>query len=179
MTKTLTKEQLAALLDGGEYRAGISKEIGKTAKENNLVIITGASDDLIELHGAIHEEIGATVNIFLTRKGVPVSDCDEGDDCPYFKKWKTTALKQGSIKEIEVYWDGECGRKTLSPEEYAALGKPTWCFKTTLPHAVFSMYDTEGDDRDFFCRGMVIDLDEVFPPLNYTSMMMNEGGWES
>lgn len=178
MQKTLTKEQLAAQLDGCEYRGGMANEIVQAAKDNKLVIIHGASDDLIELRGAFMEEIGASHVLQLSRKGVPDSDCDEGNECPYYKRWLKKALHCGEVKEIKVFWGGECGDETMDAAKYAALGKPSWCFETGLPHAVFSMYDTYEDDREYFCRGIVIDLDEIFP-VNYTTMMMNQGGCES
>ena len=173
MKKTLTKEQLAAQLDGIEYRDSISEEIWEAAKQNNLVIVHGASDDLIELIGAITEELGIDPVIRLTKKGVPESDCED-ENCPYFQRWMTTALKRGEVREVRVFWGGESGNKTMDAAKYAELGKPTWCFETEMPHACFDMFDTYGDDREFFCRGIVIDLDEWFS-LNYTQIVMNGG----
>ena len=47
----------AAMLDGREYGyPQFSDEELKIAKENNFVIVTGASDDLVELEGAIYDE---------------------------------------------------------------------------------------------------------------------------
>ena len=41
------------------YANGIPKKLIAEAKENNLVIISGGSDDLVELRGAIYDESGA------------------------------------------------------------------------------------------------------------------------
>ena len=47
----------AAMLDGREYgHPQFSDEELKIAKENNFVIVTGASDDLVEIEGAIYKE---------------------------------------------------------------------------------------------------------------------------
>ncbi len=178
MQKTLTKEQLAAQLDGCEYRNGIPDELIQAAKENKLVIVTGESDDLVEFRGAINEEVGATVSVLLSRKGIPESDCDEGDKCTYYQRWLKTALKCGEVREIRIFWGGECGHETMDAAKYAELGKPTWCFETSLPHAIFAMYDTYGDDKEYFCRGIVLDLDEIFS-RNYTAIVMEQGGHES
>lgn len=171
MKKMLTKEDLAAQLDGCEYRNGIPTAIGQAAKKNNLLIITGASDDLIELHGAIHEEVGITDILLLTRNGIPESDCKAGEDCCYHRRWLKAALKSGEAKTINIFWGGESGRETMEPEKYAALGEPTWCFETTMPYAGFSIFDTDGVDREFFCRGIVIDLSTVFPSRSYEQMV--------
>jgi len=172
MQKILTKEELAARLNGCEYRSGMSNEIVQAAKENNLVIIHGASDDLIELRGVILDEVGASSILRLSRKGVPESDCNEGEDCKYYQRWLKAALKDGTVREIKVFWCGECGNETIDAAEYAAIGKPTWCFRTTMPHAVFSMYDTYENDREYFCRGIVVDLNEIWSPRSYESQVM-------
>ena len=53
----ITKEQLAARLNGRQYGDEITRE-GKLAKENGLAVIFGASDDLCEMRGAIDDEFG-------------------------------------------------------------------------------------------------------------------------
>lgn len=55
----MTKEQLAYLLNGREYTNEITKEEEREAKNSGLLVIFGASDDLIELRGAIYDEVGA------------------------------------------------------------------------------------------------------------------------
>ena len=42
----MTKEELAATLNGREYNHEITKEEEAEARENGLVVIFGASDDL-------------------------------------------------------------------------------------------------------------------------------------
>ncbi len=75
-------------------------------------------------------------------------------------------------------WGGESWHEDIVPKEYDEMNGPTWCFETTMPHAVFSMYDTQGGDREFYCRGIVLDLDEVWPRMNYTATVMEQGGIE-
>lgn len=55
----MTKEQLAELLNGNEYRDEMTKEQEQAAKQNNLLVLFGASDDLLEMRGAIRDEVGA------------------------------------------------------------------------------------------------------------------------
>ena len=43
------------------YRSEAKKEIVEFAKENGIVIVYGASDDLMELDGAIYDENGEEI----------------------------------------------------------------------------------------------------------------------
>jgi len=52
----MNKEELAKLLDGCEYRKEITHEQDQIAKDNNLVVVFGASDDLTEFRGAFYNE---------------------------------------------------------------------------------------------------------------------------
>ena len=52
----MSKSQLAARLSGRQYRNEITREEEQMAKDNNLVVIFGASDDLCEMRGAIDDE---------------------------------------------------------------------------------------------------------------------------
>ena len=58
-----TIEDLAKLLDGNEYRDELQNDYGinvyDLCKEKGWVIAYGASDDLLELEGAISDELGA------------------------------------------------------------------------------------------------------------------------
>lgn len=52
----MTKEILAAQLTGREYGSEMSTQEEAAAKAAGLVVIFGASDDLMEFRGAIHDE---------------------------------------------------------------------------------------------------------------------------
>jgi hypothetical protein len=47
-------------LDGIEYPCRIDKNLAQQAKDAGIVIVFGASDDLIEFRGAIHDEVGVS-----------------------------------------------------------------------------------------------------------------------
>ena len=55
----MNAESLSKKLNGCEYRDEVSTEVANEAKERGLVIVFGASDDLIEFRGAIYDEIDA------------------------------------------------------------------------------------------------------------------------
>lgn len=133
----MTKEILSSQLNGCEYRNEVSPLNAKFAKENGLVIVYGASDDLMEFEGAIRDEIscygGGTA--YLNAQGLLQNDC-ENDECPHFEK-----LKQ-SAKKIEACWD---------EEGYS------WIYKTDIPHATFEVME-EGEK---YCRGIVFNLSDA------------------
>lgn len=137
----MTKEEFAALMAGATYDNFIrSDELMKgknaeaIAKQHGLVVVFGASDDLMEFRGAIHDELGAYggTTAYVTQSGLLANDCDN-EDCPHFEKMKATA------KTIEACWD---------VEGYS------WIFKTDIPHATFEI--TEDDEP--YCRGIVFEL---------------------
>lgn len=136
----MTKEELAKILTGRQYLSELSKEESKIAKENNLVVALGRSDDLLELYGAIDDEIDAWegTSIRVNKEGlVSLKKCSD-PDCPCYNQPKT-----GS--EINMIW------APSSPEGCS------WIFKTKIPHAVFDIME----DDMLYCKGIVFSLDEV------------------
>jgi hypothetical protein len=55
----VTKEELAGRLDGREYRDEVTKQDCIDARESGLLIVFGASDDLMEVRGVVDDEYGA------------------------------------------------------------------------------------------------------------------------
>ncbi|HET8685200.1 MAG TPA: hypothetical protein VFM18_00895 [Methanosarcina sp.] len=74
----MNSKELAALLNGRQYRAEITKDEECQATQNNLVVVFGASDDLMEFRGAIDDELGAWegTTAYLTKDGLLQNDCD-------------------------------------------------------------------------------------------------------
>lgn len=137
----MIKEQLAALLYGRTYGDEITPAEEAQAEANGLVVIFGASDDLVELRGAIGDEIDAYdgTTFYLTPKG-PLekhSDCN----CAFcgYEKERAKALK------IKAVWGAD--------------GESPWTFETNAPHATFEI-TSEGER---FCRGIVLHLDDIKP----------------
>lgn len=92
--------ELAAKLNGLEY-GSIPKELNDEAKENGLVIVTGYSDDNVELEGAIRDEVPAYngTEIALDASGI-IEACDEPcDHCD--QETKITMATQKIVAE----WD--------------------------------------------------------------------------
>lgn len=142
----MTKEQLAALLTGREYGEEITSEEEAHAKAAGLLVLFGASDDNVDLRGAIHDQAGAYngTTVRISRTGALLQDFDsldkddEGAMEAYFKG------KAAGFVEIEAEWCKE-------------ENGPAWTFKTDLPHGTFLITD----DDEAFCRGIVIDMADL------------------
>ena len=133
----ITKE-IAALLDGMEYGADLpATKAVLDAKRNGIVIVFGASDDLMEFRGAIEDEVdcyeGETV--YLDKKGIVKNKCDN-EDCPYFIEERTHAI---------------CIEAIFGSEGYS------WIYKTAIPHETFEILE-EGEK---YCRGIVFLMEDL------------------
>jgi hypothetical protein len=134
---------LAALLTGREYRQEITRAEEADAKAAGLVVAFGASDDLLEFRGAVHDEVGAWGGCTATVdcKGIlPDFDDIDRDDKDemrdYFKR-------ENGGTEIVARWEGE--------PDYS------WIITTTIPHETFEIED----DGEKYCRGIVFALADL------------------
>lgn len=128
---------IAKMLNGRPYRDEVTNEIKELAKQDNIVIIYGASDDLMELDGALYDEFGCYDGgtAYLNYDGL-FEDCEE--NCKYSQQIK----KQ--CKTIEAVWCDENNGFT-------------WSYKTDIPHATFEIYD----DEEKYCQGICFDRNEL------------------
>ena len=137
----MTKEELAALLDGREYGKEITTAEAVQANADGLAVVYGASDDLMEFRGAICKEVdcwnGGTT--YLTETGIlEMPECGgELSYCPYLKEKRKTCLT------IQAVWCAPDG--------------PSWTYKTDIPHAEFTI--CEGGEP--YCRGIVFTLRDL------------------
>jgi hypothetical protein len=137
----MTKEELAQLLHGKHYGEEIPDDLIESAKKSNLVIVYGASDDLMEFEGAITDEVGCydggdclIDNDGLLDNREDIEDDDDLED--WFRRKK-------QAKKLEAIWNPN--------------GFPTWSYRTSIPHATFDVVE----DADVYCRGIVFKLDEL------------------
>ena len=134
MTNDIVK-RIAKGLDGIKYSDDLPGDIEKLAKDNNIVIVYGESDDLVEFRGAILDEVSgfAAITIKLDGNGIIGNECAD-DFCPYFEKiWKKA--KFSIIPTFNKFWT----------------------FETNIPHEFFFTY--EGDEAH--CQGIVFNLDDL------------------
>jgi hypothetical protein len=152
----MSAQEFAAKINGREYRNEITRDEESDAKLGGLVIVFGASDDLMEFRGAIQDEIGAYGGgtAHLTSGGLLTSECDD-ENCPYFKKLKKLAVT------IKAKWD-ESGY--------------SWIYETVIPHATFEVLE----DGEKYCRGIVFALADIAVPVEIAALKAQEkvGGQE-
>lgn len=134
-------KEFAEKLSGREYECPqFTKEELEEAKENGFLIICGASDDLMELEGAIEDEAcvfdGGIVHIQAPYEadgqiiGGGVVEGNNG---------------QNNVFTVEAKWDE--GRD----EDGNIIA---WTYETSVPHETFDIMD----DGEIYCRGIVIKL---------------------
>lgn len=137
----MTPQEFAAQIDGREYPLEIDEHEVRQLITNGLVVVAGASDDLMILGGAICDEgdcyDGGT--LYIDKQGLlpdweQVED-DEDEAEAYFKR-------KENAKQIEAIW---------------CKDDISWQYKTDIPHAMFKIME----DGDVYCIGMVFDIKEL------------------
>ena len=129
-------KEYAEMLNGREYGyPQFTKEEIQIAKDNGFVIVYGASDDLMEFDGAIHDEGGCFDGgeVWFDRNGVIDAPATTTDRC------------------IEALWCDDATRDELG-------GIITWTYKTAIPYETFMIYEY----GDSYCRGIVFSIDSAF-----------------
>jgi hypothetical protein len=138
----MNAQELAAQLDGGVYGLEISKDLEAQAKAAGLVVVFGGSDDLAELRGAIHDEVGCYGGgkFRIDAAGIlPDYESAEHDDEESMREW---FRRDAGAVAIEAHW----GKDGYS-----------WTYSTAIPHTTFEITD-EGDK---YCRGIVFSMADV------------------
>lgn len=134
-------KEFAKIISGREYKhPQFTKEELLIAKESNIVIIYGASDDLMEIDGAITDEAdvwdGGTVHIQISYEceGQIIGGGVVGNN------------GQNNVMSIEAKWceDKTEDRKTIS-----------WSYETSVPHEEFDIME----DGEVYCRGIIFKID--------------------
>lgn len=137
--KPLTPKALAQLLTSSEYPVNIPKGLQQAAREAGLVIVYGASDDLMEFRGAINDEVGCYNGgtVLVDTEGLlpdydDIDKRDKDDMRAYFRR-------EPEGVSLEAVWDDE---------------GYSWIYRTYIPHETFDVVE---DDK-LYCRGIVFDL---------------------
>lgn len=124
--------EIAEKLNGIAYGENI-RDIEAKAKEHGIVIVMGASDDLMEFSGAIEDEGGLAYGkggkVYFDHSGVPQDD-----------------TKRDNM--IEAIWCNSC-------DENGVMA--TWSYKTDIPHEKFKVFE----DEELYCIGIVFSIDDI------------------
>lgn len=142
----MTKEELAKMLDAAEYPFKLWHE--HEAAKHGLVVVYGASDDLMEFEGAISEEIGVghLSSVEIDVEGV-------------LPDWDTFRGDNDQISDFERYF----GRRKYAKTITAIWDRDgySWQYATNIPHVTFDIMD----DGEKYCRGIVFSLADLRPPF--------------
>lgn len=140
----LTKETLAAMLNGREYGEEITREEIAAAKAAGLVVAFGYSDDNMELRGAIHDEVGCFDGrtFDIDREGVML-EWEAGTTKGYDEAKAYFLRENNPTKVLRIVWHDS--------------GDPCWTFSTEIPHATFKIMEGE----EVFCVGIVFSLEDI------------------
>ena len=107
----MTADKMAKALNGKQYMNEMTQADELVARDNDLVVVFGYSDDCIEFRGAICDELG----------------CFDGGD---FWVDKSGAIEHNSrpgMKKISAVWCGDSGA--------------CWEYETDIPHETFNIYE--------------------------------------
>lgn len=132
----MTREEWARLLDGREYRKEMSTAEVKQAQTDRMLVVFGASDDLMEFRGILNDEDGVYDNVSRI-----VSPSTNG-------RWYLNRESSQSGVPIKAEW---------CPPDF----KGSWRISTPISHSTFSIME----DGELYCVGIVIAESDMFAAL--------------
>ncbi len=149
--KTLKK--IRKICDGIENSRHIPKEAKQIAKANNIIIVTGGSDDLMYCYGA---------------------DCYLTDHCEHSYGWDGDTLENISDKKLEfeakqlglkIWWCGRIADAGLSLDGYNVyeMGAFYYTVKENIKALDFKVME----DNEVYCTGKVIQLPDDFKTADF------------
>lgn len=131
-----TLKEMAATLNGREYKQEMTPGEIDAAREAGMVVVYGQSDDTTVFHGAVEGERNTTNGgaIYLTERGF-FEEC--ACDCIHCQE----ARKKAAC--LNVLW---------------CKGPYVWHYDTTIPHETFEIIDNQPAENLKFCQGIVFYL---------------------
>lgn len=143
----MTAKELAARLNGREYRSEMTLEEMSIANESGLVVVFGASDDLMEFHGAIDGEVSCYEGgkAYVSANGLWQDDYGCGGDqrCEFLERAREAFIPIYALWGVEGY---------------------SWIYDTEIPHEKFEIFE----DGEKSCRGIVFRLADLRPKEKYS-----------
>jgi len=136
----ITREKFAELLDNRAYPFEITSAEKMEAKASGLIIVYGASVDLIEFDGAWRDEADAPDTTFVHREGI--LEGHEDCECGYCA-YQSIADKCAKIESI------------------FAVNGADWRYSATVPHSTFRIIVEDYPAGEYYCIGMVINVADL------------------
>lgn len=143
--------RIKELCDGIQYSRDIPDEAKKIAKENNIVVIVGGSDDLMYCYGA---------DSYLTEYCEHSYGWD-GEDLTKIKGDKKLKKEAKQIG-LKIWWCGKIENQMLEIENYDV--KKNGAFSYSVNENIKSLDFLVMEDEDVYCTGKIIQLPSNFVP---------------
>jgi hypothetical protein len=147
----MTKEKLATILSGREYGDEITSDEEELAKASGLVVIFGASDDLIEFRGAIDREedcYGQSIFV-LAQDGMRFPDFNEFCRTADFHNEKAVEkyfeIKKQNKATIKVKWNED------------GLSEYAWEISADIPYSEFDIWE----DGKKYSKGIIFSIEDI------------------
>tara|TARA_Y100001956_G_scaffold79966_1_gene94292 strand:- start:792 stop:1202 length:411 start_codon:yes stop_codon:yes gene_type:complete len=136
----MTAVELANKLHGMNYPLSLSKELLDTAKASGLVIVTGASDDIMSINGALTGEgdVYDGGKVLVHRDAV----LEDRDNLESDEELQDYYSKKPEAKVIEAFW---------------YRGDYKWSYDTEIPHVTFELLK----DGEKCCLGIVFSVSDL------------------
>jgi hypothetical protein len=139
----MTKEEFAKHLDGRKYGNILTPEDHLDANLYGLIVVHGASDDILQFGGALVDELGAWNGgtfyyDFELESFMDIDDSFEG-------------VELENALTIIAKWNFRFDDEFM---KYVP-----WTYETNIPHAKFNILNSDGGG--VFCEGLVIDIKDL------------------
>jgi len=153
-------DRYAAQFNNREYPFKPSQDELLQLVKDNCIVVFGCSDDLCEIMGAWSDEVGC-----YDANGDEV----RFDSVGVIPRWEsiigdgelTLDEARNYIKRLDeksnsfqIWWCDDFG--------YDEGHEYSFTYTADFPHSTFDIIETEDNEVTKYCRGMVIDLNEVF-----------------
>jgi hypothetical protein len=146
----MTLEEWALKLTGRQYRDELSREEEKQAAVDGMLIVFGASDDLLEFRGEFHDEIGAYngTKAEIDSKGLkPI--WNEGDEKSFEDAKEFFERKDSPSFTVQAEW-------SPSDQDFS------WVIRVDVANSWaggprYMPFIVKEDDEQY-CKGLVIDF---------------------
>jgi len=152
-TKMSKLQEIKNICDGIEYSRDVPEEAKRIAKENNIIIIVGGSDDFMYCYGA---------DCYLTDY-VEHSYGWDGDTLKYIDD--KNLQKEAEQLGLMIWWCGEIVDEGLKIDGYDT--KESGAFSYSVNESIESLDFKVLEDytnRDVYCTGKIIQLPKNFKP---------------
>lgn len=142
-------QKIKNICQGIQYSRDIPKEAKELAKENNIVVIVGGSDDLMYCYGA---------KSYLT------------DYCEHIEGWNGCNLSKDASDEplkkeakqlgLKIFWCGTISETGETLRDYNT--DKSGAFSYTVNDNIKSLDFLVMENKDVYCTGKIIQLPDGF-----------------